>query len=387
MSTRLYKRGDIWWGSYYQEGKRIQKSTHCTDKAAAETIVRKWERDAADPLRSAQTQTTIEQILNNFLLARIGEANAGRKSQATVVFYRDKAGHWLTFLGREYLASQLKASEIDRFIAYRRSHKVAENTIAKELITLRAALRFAKRRMEWAGDTEALFPSRFAPEYKPKQRWLSPDELKALMPHLWLDHAARMAFIVATSACMGETIRARREDIRGEMVLIRGTKRKTRWRTVPLVAPWQKALMKYALQHAQGTHGLLFVETQNFQEYLKRACEKAKIAPCSPNDLRRTCATWLRSAGVPLDLIAAVLGHADSTMVERVYGRLEPDILANRLRQSLGIISEDECNTGVTDPKETGPQMGHMDWWQELPEPRLKRKLNYRNVREKKVIS
>jgi len=56
---------------------------------------------------------------------------------------------------------------------------------------------------------------------------------------------------------------------------------------------------------------------------LRAACTKLKIPRCSPNDLRRTCATWLRAAGTPPHLIAPLMGHADSRMVERVYGRLE----------------------------------------------------------------
>ena len=61
------------------------------------------------------------------------------------------------------------------------------------------------------------------------------------------------------------------------------------------------------------------------------ACARAGIERCSPNDLRRTCATWLRAAGVAPDLIAPVMGHADTRMVERVYGRLSPQALATRL--------------------------------------------------------
>ena len=39
--------------------------------------------------------------------------------------------------------------------------------------------------------------------------------------------------------------------------------------------------------------------------------------------------------GLQPDLIAAVLGHRDTRMVERVYGRLAPEVLAERMKQSL----------------------------------------------------
>ena len=81
------------------------------------------------------------------------------------------------------------------------------------------------------------------------------------------------------------------------------------------------------------------------------ACARAGIERCSPNDLRRTCATWLRAAGVAPDLIAPVMGHADTRMVERVYGRLSPQALATRLAAALG---PNFCDTFVPDTLKTG---------------------------------
>ena len=121
-------------------------------------------------------------------------------------------------------------------------------------------------------------------------------------------------------------MRARREDVSEDLafVRIRGTKRKTRDRILPIVTKDQRTLLKYALEHAQGEKGQLFLYWQNVRRDLRAACVKLQIPRCSPNDLRRTCATWLRAAGTPPHLIAPLMGHADSRMVERVYGRLEP---------------------------------------------------------------
>lgn len=42
----------------------------------------------------------------------------------------------------------------------------------------------------------------------------------------------------------------------------------------------------------------------------------------SPNDLRRTFASWLKQAGVDSMVVAKLLGHTTSRMVEMVYGHL-----------------------------------------------------------------
>jgi integrase len=62
----------------------------------------------------------------------------------------------------------------------------------------------------------------------------------------------------------------------------------------------------------QGVEGLLFLPWQNVRRDLAQACDRAGIEPCTPNDLRRTCATWLRQAGAAPDLIAPVMGHTDT---------------------------------------------------------------------------
>ncbi|MEY4578741.1 MAG: hypothetical protein RL701_3444, partial [Pseudomonadota bacterium] len=274
--------------------------------------------------------------------------------EGTLAFYKTKCGHLTRVLEHDdqgtftgFRLAALKARDVDHFISTRRSEGAAENTISKDIIALRAALKLARRAGLWRGDPAAVCPIAFAPEYKPRTRYLPPAELQRLLAQLTADRAATIAFIVATSAEWGAVERARREDIEFEhrRVLVRGTKRTTRWRTVPLVSDEQRSLIKHALQYAQGTDGLLFLPWQNVRRDLAQACDRAGIQPCTPNDLRRTCATWLRQAGAAPDLIAPVMGHADTRMVERVYGRMPIDDLERRLAVAIG---QSDCSTGAT---------------------------------------
>jgi len=118
--------------------------------------------------------------------------------------------------------------------------------------------------------------------------------------------------------------------------MVRGTKRATRWRTVPIGSRDQRTLLEYAVQHAKGPRdGALFLAWQNIRRDLREACKRVGIESCSPNDLRRTCLSWLRASGVAPHLLAPVAGHADSRMVERVYGRLQPSELAALIAEQL----------------------------------------------------
>jgi len=96
------------------------------------------------------------------------------------------------------------------------------------------------------------------------------------------------------------------------------------YRTVPIVSVDQHRLLEHALKCSRGEGGKLFRPWAKVRRDLIEACKDAGIPPCSPNDLRRTCATWMRAAGVTLANIAPLMGHSDSKMVEKVYGRLSP---------------------------------------------------------------
>lgn len=63
------------------------------------------------------------------------------------------------------------------------------------------------------------------------------------------------------------------------------------------------------------------------------ACTKAKIDPLGFHELRHTYASGLVNAGVPLAYVAAQLGHADTTMVEKYYGHLSPSAMAESIRK------------------------------------------------------
>lgn len=352
---RLYKRGRIWWCSFYIDGERQLRSTKCADKAAAEKVARHFERDGADPADAAARKASLGDAPLLLVRLREEEARAGRKSDAIAAFYRSKAGHLIRVFEaddggrRPFPLKKLSAGDVDRYIAQRRDEGASENTISKELVTLRAALKLARRRGIWSGDPAAIVPAGFAPQYQPRSRRLTRPELAALLAELTPDHAARVAFIVATSASWGPTTTARREDISADLstVYIRGTKRSSRRRVVPIVTEEQRTLLAYALEHAKGEE-TLFRAWHNPGRDLGNACDRAEIPKCSPNDLRRTCASWLHARGAPPDLIAPVLGHKDSRMVERVYGRLTASELAVRLREAMGIEAAD-CSKCVAD--------------------------------------
>ncbi len=346
---RVYKRDDSesWQAEWYDaEGRRYQRSTRCRDRRAAEAVARQWEQDAADPARAAALRTTLNDALELLLAQRDELVTAGHRSAETVKFYERKTGQLVRVLGADTPIAKISAALIDHYVSTRRSHfankkhtrKVSDHTIVKELTALRAALKLCKRRGLWAGDIDAIMPlaAEVSTKYKPRERWLAWHELRRLLAELEADRAARVAFIVATGARWSESERAERADITDERVLLRGTKTEKSWRYVPVVAIEQRQLLALALEQAQGEGTRMLGRWHNVNRDLKEACERAKIPGCSPNDLRRTFGTYLRASGASVDTVGEMLGHVDEAMAKRVYARLDPSQLAQRVTAEMG---------------------------------------------------
>jgi integrase len=85
------------------------------------------------------------------------------------------------------------------------------------------------------------------------------------------------------------------------------------------------------------------------QRPLDAASERAKIEPPATfHILRHSYASALAMKGVPMGVIAAQLGHADTRMTERHYAHLAPSYVADTIRAalpSLGIVGRTNVRT------------------------------------------
>lgn len=81
---------------------------------------------------------------------------------------------------------------------------------------------------------------------------------------------------------------------------------------------------------------------------MKDACERAKIIPgISFHVLRHTYGSLLASKGVPLQVIAELLGHSDTRITNRHYAHLMPSYVADTLRANLPIFQKNQPNKNI----------------------------------------
>ncbi len=339
MAT-LRRKGRYWYLRDRSGGTDTEVGTGCTDRKAAEAWQRQWERDRADPegaARRTAAATTLQRAVDLEHDRHLAEESAGKLASNTVAFYKSKLGVVLDVIGGETPIVEVSSATVDQYIQTRRDDGASDHTIAKELHALKGVLATARRAKLWYGRVDEVMPERFSPNYRPRTRFLTVAEVLKVIGELTHDRAAWVALAVGAGAELSALQRAERGDLdlkRG-LVRVRGTKNERRDREVPIVLPECEQLVELAFKWGQGTDGKLLRPWGKNWRDLDDVATDLGIEPFSLHSLRHTFATWHLAAGIPWDEVARAMGHADTTMLHRIYGHISGDELRNRLLRAL----------------------------------------------------
>lgn len=337
---RLYPRrksnGErVWWASWTEEGITVRRSTKCSTKAAAELVCARWERERADPIYAAANDATFGEEARLFLMSCASAVERGKMAAPTLSMYRQKAGTLVRIIGASTRLGAFDGSTFSLYLDARRvdyAHAtdkvITESTLYKEWVTFRGILKQAWRAQRFGRDPAALKPSHFGPEYKPRETALTLEQCNALLMALPDARRGVVAFALSTGARRSEVFAARAGDVGEycETVRLRGTKTDAAARTIPVPSPMRARL---ALASPP------FKPWGNARRDLAAACAAAGVPAVTWNDLRRTFASLLVQAGVAPHLVAKLLGHTTTVMVDKVYGRQTAESLAGLIEASF----------------------------------------------------
>lgn len=311
--ARLYTRGKrrTYWADFVHPatGKRYQRSTKTRDKKVAAERLRQWEL-AAIPESRGKRQRLSEAI--DAVIATMHD-----KAPGTIQMYEQKKNALVASMTDLYIGD-ITLDVAQDHITRRLAAKIKPHTISKELIVLRRALKHAHKR----GMLPAVPPlPDYSPKYKPRETWLTPEQFAKLLPELEPHRRRWVGLACLAGGSAGEVERVRWSEVKFVDGVLRmpGTKRETRDRWVPIV-PSLYALLDDVppLQR----EGAVVDRWHSVRRDLHAACDRAKVPRVSPNDLRRTFASWLVQNGVDLFTVAKLMGHSSTRMVEKVYGKL-----------------------------------------------------------------
>ena len=217
--------------------------------------------------------------------------------------------------------------------AYAKARKKAgrqAGTICTELAHLRVCLAWAvKSRM--IREAPHIERPQLPP---PKERHLSRDEADRVIAAAVAPHV-RLFIIMAISTAARATalleLKWDRIDFERGLIVLGDPDRTVRQKgraTVPMTNTARAALSaakegartEYVIEHGGAP-------IKSAKKGVAEAARRAGVKDCTPHVFRHTAAVWMAEDGVPMGQIAALLGHADASITERVYARFAPEHL------------------------------------------------------------
>lgn len=232
-----------------------------------------------------------------------------------------------------------------------------QSTIRRELGALKACLNWCadpKRRLLAADQVP---PFDLPPEGDPNDRWLKPEEIARLMDAARSPEAraqGRMAgrmgrgerflWLGLETAARSEAIRELtwdRVDLETWTIdyNVPGRKRTKKRRAIVPVSQALRGPLTQMYEERLADDGYVLDNPAPVWKLIKRIAARAKVADVSPHVLRHTAATHMARRGVPLWLVAKILGNTLG-MVERVYAKHCPDDLRTAVDAISGPVVE-----------------------------------------------
>lgn len=223
------------------------------------------------------------------------------------------------------------------------------NTIWTELTDLRAALSWAERErlIPWAP------PIPRPPKPRGRERDMSDAEVDRLFaaaaeapPHLYVACAIMFGTLARPGAAMDLTWE-RVDFARGEIDLRLSADPDTpkKGRAVAPMSDWLRGVLAQARRVALSEYVVEWhgKPVRSIKTGFRSICQAAGLADVTPHTLRHAGAQRLAARGVPMDRIAALMGHSSPAVTARVYARFAP----GRLQDEAAMLAPDTVRSQV----------------------------------------
>jgi integrase len=199
-----------------------------------------------------------------------------------------------------------------------------------------------------------------AKESTPRVRWLTESEARAVLEVLPEPHRALHALLMASGADVGSAleVRMRDVDLEREEVLVRGTKTYNRERTRRLLHEWASGpFWRYVKARKAVPSARLFDlidETSTRPTFdattgtlaiLRDALTAVKVEDYTTRDHRHTFAVHALKVGYTYAVVAHQLGHANTALVHKVYGKYVPEA-ADYTRRTETVMPQTAASAG-----------------------------------------
>lgn len=329
----------LWRGSVdlgWINGRRERRYVAATTRKAVSAKLAKLKEDVAAGVQT--DATTVEQWMD-YWLRHIAPRRCVPKTLAT---YQANVANWINpTIGRKRLAA-LTAADVRRLHETIRAAGRSETTVRQVHANLHRALVVAvqdqKIRVNPAGRVDA--PTASGNKHA---ELTTPEALQLMAACRTARERARVYIAILAGLRQGEALGLDWADvhldeqymhihqvaqrIKGEgVVLIERTKRGAGESRDVFMLPELTAAMR-AWRDESGGRGLVFGDQArptrpeyDWREW-KLLCARARVPQVPPHGARATTATRLQELGVPIHIVAEILGHANIVVTAQRYTR------------------------------------------------------------------
>lgn len=339
-------------------GKRRRKTVYGATRAEALAALRVLQaQQQAGTLRTT-TRTTMADYLAHWL----ADVVVPTKRPQTIRDYESVIrARLVPTLGTVPLG-QLTPARAQAAFAYLAQH-YAPATVHQTYAVLRVALEQA---VDWGLIAVNPVLRLRLPKLQPQRpQFFTPDEARRLLAVALTEqeyYGPLYALALTTGLREGELLALRWEDIddaagvlsvqrnvgvvRGDRP-VRGPKTRAGVRRIPLIAPHRQALLLHA-RHWGKPEGYLWpgptgrpLHPESLRAQWYRFLERHGFERRVFHATRHSTASLLVSLGVPINVVAAILGHSSATVTLQVYSHVLPDATADAMAKLEALLHDD----------------------------------------------
>jgi integrase len=334
----LWRRTGKGGGKYYalwndDRGKLQKRSLDTADTAAAQDRLVDFALRNGRFQAEAAERLTVRELVQHHYETYGRELDSGEQQRAHAKILIERLGH--------LRLDQLTRREQERFVDGLRQRPYSSTYISDVLSTLRKAINLAVELEELAEPIRIMSVKRSRKRVAPV---LTVEQLASLWSAAEGSFHGSMYLVLALGtaarpAAILDLTRDRvREDLSTVQLLPHGREQNHKRRpTVPLTEPvrvWARLVPEGHLVQLDG-HPIQSIRS-TFARMRVRAGLPAGVSPYS---LRRSVATQLKRLGVPVDDIAALLGHSSGNPTTELYAEVG-DFLPRAREGIEGLLNE-----------------------------------------------
>ena len=342
----VFKReGSPFWYTEFEIGtRRFSRTTRCRAEREARVEARSIrEKEAAKLREEAQPRQplTLNQVFGLYRKHEVlagGAAPEESDGQEQPYKRRKRKGrrglspNWakevdrygkliLETVGGNTLVENVSDATVDEFARKMVEQGMGEYAFNRALAVWRRVHRLSSKR--WKQRTHEVDWTDFLNEEEERNRHITHAEAQRLLaPPLNIEVACAIRWSLYTGTRKAETYSLIWPNVNFDkgtaFVIAKGGRKHTVW-----LSPQATELLKsmprdryYVFKHG------------NRRKEFDRALERAGIEDFRWHDLRHTAATWLRMAGVPLEVVQRFLGHSKLATTARYAHVVDPEVQA-----------------------------------------------------------